>query len=336
MFGMFAAHVGPEPARTSGLLGDVMQAAHGRSSVLFATLAGLSLALTTGRQRPAATARDYFRIAIRAVVLIALGTSLTLLGTPIAVILAYYGTYFVLALPFLRLRAPWLLATAAVLAIAGPYVSIVAKQEWSSWGDPLEQISREGFLQFLLTGYYPAVTWMPYVLAGMALGRLDLTSVRLRLTLLVTGPVMALAGYGGSAIAVREYGGSVVPARDSLPWLLESSPHSNTSFEIVGALGVAMFVLACALFVAERLPKPVWPVTAVGTMSLSVYTGHLFLIAWLAAADVRISPVPELALFVVLASLFAMVWLAAFRRGPLEYVLYGLARLVPARQLTRA
>src|SRR5688500_16087431 len=47
VFGMFAAHVGPDP-RDGGLIGPLMQLTHGRSSVLFAALAGLSLALITG------------------------------------------------------------------------------------------------------------------------------------------------------------------------------------------------------------------------------------------------------------------------------------------------
>jgi hypothetical protein len=38
-------------------------------------------------------------------------------------------------------------------------------------------IGGDGVLQLLFTGGYPAVTWMPFVFAGMALGRLDLTAV---------------------------------------------------------------------------------------------------------------------------------------------------------------
>ncbi|MCE7001538.1 heparan-alpha-glucosaminide N-acetyltransferase domain-containing protein [Kibdelosporangium philippinense] len=330
VFGMFAVHVGPDPARTSGLLGDVMQATHGRSSVLFATLAGLSLALITGRQQPNVTSRDYFKIAIRAVILIALGTYLTLLGTNIAVILAYYGTFFVLAMPFLRLRASWLFGIAGALALIGPFVAILSKQTWTTWaGDPLEQISGQGVLQFLLTGYYPAVTWMPYVLAGIALGRLDLTSAKLRMTLLTLGPVMAIAGYGGSAIAIRQFGSRFAPQPLSFEWLLEASPHSNTTFEIVGALGVAMFVLSFSLYVAEWIPTLVRPIMAVGTMSLTLYTAHLFAIAFLTAEGIPTVSMTVLVLFIAVSALFATVWLIGFRRGPLEYGLHGVTRMVP-------
>ena len=59
-------------------------------------------AAKTGRAGRQAIAK----IVIRSVVLFALGTALALAGTPIEVILANFGLYFLLALPFVRLRAP--------------------------------------------------------------------------------------------------------------------------------------------------------------------------------------------------------------------------------------
>jgi uncharacterized membrane protein len=334
VFGMFAAHVGPDPM-DGGLIGALMQLTHGRSSVLFAMLAGLSLALITGRHEPDATWRHGVRIAIRAIVLVVLGTFLTLLGTPIAVILAYYGVYFLLALPFLRLRAAALFSVAAVVALVGPVLSILARGEWRTWDDPLEKFSGEGALQILLTGYYPAVTWMAYVLVGMGVGRLDLKSASVRLRLAVAGPVMIVLGYGGGAVARALYADGR-PRRDELSWLLQSSPHSDTTFEIVGALGVAITVLVCALPLAERLPRAMRPITAVGTMSLSVYTAHLLAIAALKLMDVKIPPGPELLLFIAGAMVFALSWLAFFRRGPLEYALTGLTSWVRIPQRTAA
>jgi uncharacterized membrane protein len=322
VFGMFAAHVGPDP-RDGGLIGPLMQFTHGRSSVLFATLAGLSLALITGRHEPDATWRHGARIAIRALVLVVLGTFLTLLQTPIAVILAYYGVYFLLALPFLKLRATALFSVAAVVALVGPVLSILARGEWRTWGDPLEKFSGEGALQFLLTGYYPAASWLAYVLVGMGLGRLDLNSAFVRLRLVITGPAMIVLGYGGGSVT-RALFADDRPRRDEMSWLSQSSPHSDTTFEIVGALGVAITVLVCALPLAERLPRATRPITAVGAMSLSVYTAHLLAIATLKSMDIEISPGPELLLYIAGAMVFALSWLAFFRRGPLEYGLTGL------------
>lgn len=51
VFGMYAAHVGPDPGE-GGLVGNLMELTHGRSSALFAVLAGFSILLITGRNAP--------------------------------------------------------------------------------------------------------------------------------------------------------------------------------------------------------------------------------------------------------------------------------------------
>ncbi|MEK8171982.1 hypothetical protein NKH77_29430 [Streptomyces sp. M19] len=51
VFGMYAAHVGPDPDR-GGAVGWLMELSHGRSSALFAVLAGVSLVIIAGRRTP--------------------------------------------------------------------------------------------------------------------------------------------------------------------------------------------------------------------------------------------------------------------------------------------
>jgi uncharacterized protein len=75
--------------------------------VLFATLAGFSLMLIAGSLEPKtglAGRQAKARIAIRAVMLVALGTALVLVYGDL-VIIPFYGVYFLLALPLVRLRA---------------------------------------------------------------------------------------------------------------------------------------------------------------------------------------------------------------------------------------
>ncbi|KJK47742.1 hypothetical protein UK23_19505 [Lentzea aerocolonigenes] len=223
VFGMFAAHVGPTP-EVGGPLGALMELANGRASALFATLAGLSLAIMSGRAEPAtglAGRRARAKITIRAVILFLFGTLLTMTGTSVVVILAYYGLFFLLALPFTRLRAVPLAILAAVWAIAGPVLSFVVRDWLTSTGlartliahDPIRMIGGESAVQFFLTGGYPVLTWMPFVFAGMALGRLDLTAVATRIRLAIIGPVLAVAGYGGSWLLVRLVPGANFPPR---------------------------------------------------------------------------------------------------------------------------
>lgn len=361
VFGMFGAHVGPDPS-VGGVTGVLMQFVQGRSSVLFATLAGLSLAIMSGRRQPLTGGpwrQAAGRIAIRGVILLLFGTALTMTGTSVVVILAYYGVYFLLALPFTRLRAPALATIAAVTAVVGPLLSLVVRGalDRSGWGelitsyDPVEAIGGEGLLRLFVTGSYPVVTWMPFVFAGMALGRIDLVSTTNRIRLAIIGPALTVVGYGGSRLAMKLFGvpelfpgempglGSMDEsewvASESPLWLLDSSPHSGTPFEIVGSVGVAITVLVCALVVAEKLSRSwswLWrPAAAVGSMSLTAYTGHVIAIALLGLDAAPGPQLPVLLGFIAGAMVFALVWSRFFRRGPLEFLLHTATK--PALRL---
>ncbi|MEU6579013.1 heparan-alpha-glucosaminide N-acetyltransferase domain-containing protein, partial [Streptomyces sp. NPDC046805] len=108
VFGMYSVHVGPDAATVGGPVGFLLETARGRSSALFALLAGFSLVIITGREQPR-TGRSgrqaMARIVIRAVVLAALGYALTALNTDVDVILSFYGLLFLAVLPLYRLRA---------------------------------------------------------------------------------------------------------------------------------------------------------------------------------------------------------------------------------------
>src|SRR5688572_5796188 len=105
VFGMYIVHIAPMPSAGNDLGSWVYSLAEGRSSALFATLAGFSLMLIAGRLEPKtglAGRQAKARIAIRAVILLALGTVLAMEYGDI-IILAYYGVYFLLALLLVRL-----------------------------------------------------------------------------------------------------------------------------------------------------------------------------------------------------------------------------------------
>lgn len=370
VFGMFAAHVGPDPA-IGGFRGWMMELAQGRSAALFAFLAGFSVVLITGRQAPLtgrAGRQAVVRVMIRAVILVALGTALTMSGTSIEVILAYYGVCFLLVLPLYRLRPAVLAAIAAVSVLVLPQALFVVQRsiDQGSWAevvtryDPLAHVSgTDGVIGLMFTGDYPVLAWVPFLIAGMAVARLDLRSATVRARLAMTGGALALVGYGGSWLALHLIPG-VVPgismfgadaerggARsawwsdaagfpsgdgDSTSWLWAASPHSETTLSVIAGTGVALLVLVgCTDAVTRRrtVRRIAMPVIAVGTMSLTVYVGHILAVEALGLNldDLPGPPAAILLAFVAAAILAAVVWLSFFRRGPLEYALNKATRL---------
>src|SRR3712207_3333706 len=279
VFGMFGAHVGVvaddvglSPATWSGVV-------NGRSSILFAVLAGISLALMSGRTVPVGgddlvSART--RILVRAAWVFAIGGALEALGTDIDVILGVYAILFVLAVPFLRWRPQRLFAAAAVLAVVTPPVDLALAHlvDANDAGDA-------PFVSLAVTGAYPALIWWTFILVGLGIGRCDLAAAGVRMRLLGAGATLALVGYGGGWLSSQVWtdgraidgdGFSERPDAWDPMWLTGAAPHSGTTFEILGSVGVALVVVAVCLVVAERLPALVFPLAAVGALALTVYT----------------------------------------------------------------
>ncbi|MFF4016503.1 hypothetical protein [Streptomyces sp. NPDC001843] len=136
----------------------------------------------------------------------------------------------------------------------------------------------DGIVSLLFTGGYPALTWVPFVLAGMAVARLDLAATAVRIRLALTGVALAVTGYGGSwlalrfvpgaAQAVREAAGragmSSVPSAppgsdgvfgDTPAGMLVASPHSEATLSIVGNTGVAILVITACLAAMDTFPR---------------------------------------------------------------------------------
>ncbi|WIB13104.1 heparan-alpha-glucosaminide N-acetyltransferase domain-containing protein [Curtobacterium sp. MCPF17_052] len=165
LFGMMAAHVGDVAENVDWAdptsFGAVV---NGRSAALFAVLAGVSIGLVSGRDRPPGPpdiGRVRARLALRAVVVVVVGLLLMALQTPVYVVLPTYGALFLLALPVLRWR-PWalfLLAVACAVAAAPVALAIL----------PL--YAEAGMFGVQLGLVYPVVTFAAYVLVGLAVAR---------------------------------------------------------------------------------------------------------------------------------------------------------------------
>jgi len=174
--------------------------------------------------------------------------------------------------------------------------------------------------------FYPVVVWMAYVFAGMAVGRLRLDSLR----------TLGLVGAGGVALAVAGYGTSRLIAGQTQfghyytgpGWWKIAEPHSNTTFEVAGNLGVTLAFIAvfCAIAIGAR-----WllvPLTAVGAMALTAYTGQIIAI-WLTRNAAVYSPTVSALLWFVGVTVAACVaWRYAVGRGPLERLLHDASMRV--------
>jgi uncharacterized membrane protein len=354
LVGMMAVHAFPT-FTASGTPTVATVVSSGRSATTFVLLAGVGLAFLSGgpavvhgRTRTAVAAG----LAVRAVLIGGLGLALGLLqqftGSTERPILPFYGLLFLLAIPLLGL-APLALAGIAVAAITlGPVLLIATADAGLPYADteidpvpadllhdPLGLLVRLG-----VTGEYPAVVYIAYLCAGLAIGRLALTSRRVAWWLLGAGASLAVTARIVSAIVLYPLGGLArliaegsggdgeADAAQTLLWdhgdgssswwyLAIPAPHSHTPIDLVHTLGSAMAVLGAALLLT-RVPviaRLLRPLAVAGTMVLTLYSAHLVVLATGVLEDR-----PGLLYLLMLAGAFAfaLLWNRWFGQGPLE------------------
>ncbi|MEZ3159760.1 heparan-alpha-glucosaminide N-acetyltransferase domain-containing protein [Microbacterium sp. BWT-B31] len=331
VLGMFAAHLLPDSGPFDwGTPATWIDIVNGRSSILFATLAGVSIGLVTGGTRPLAreamaTARG--RLAVRALLLWVLGLLLWATGVPVYVILPAYGILFLLALPLTALDARVLFPLAGALALVMPFIQV--------WLDaaPFWRTDEGRAVATVLGWHYPFPVWIAFVVAGLGLARAGLRRTRVQLIALASGAVLAVAGYGADAATgadeaseVFSFWGAVWTAR----------PHSSGLLEVIGSGGFAIAVIAASMLVCRTvLVWVVLPLRAVGAMPLTAYTVQLLVWAWVATAVLGrpddltgfrdLEPFIPLTLWTIVG---CSAWALLIGRGPLEWVFDRASRIV--------
>jgi hypothetical protein len=354
---MVATHVLDERTATDELsLGQAL--AGGRASALFAVLAGVSIALMTGRQRPPTGQRRLALsagLAVRALLIGFVGMLLAELGSGLAIILTYYALAFVLVLPLLGLRPRALLALAAAWVVAAPVLSHLVRPFLPERGFASPSLGQlllqPGHLlsELLLTGYYPVLPWLAYFLVGMGIGRLDLASRRTASVLAAAGAALAvtatlvshwltrLPSVGEALVSdppavpgltpealldsVAEGMFGTTPTGGAWQWLLVVTPHSATPFDLAQTLGSALLVIGLALLATGSLGTRAERGVAVlfGAGTMTLTLYSLH--ATLRSPGLLPTDLVESYLFHVLVLMsIGLVYAAARRRGPLEQV----------------
>lgn len=334
--GMMLAHLGPVQTGDTPPISEILSA--GRAAPLFALLAGVSLTLV--QRRDAGGAGSMRATIVRGVLLVLLGLTLgSLRGMPVLIILAVYGLLVLVALPLRTLSSRTLVLLTAVWAVVAPIGLLalrihhdtvyVEQPSWSDLQDPWRLIGT-----VLFWGGYPAAVWMAYVLAGMVIGRLDLTdramAVRLAaggLLVLVTTLFVAWHHARDWHLLFEHGDYPNVPLTWRALWVV--GPHSSMPLNVVGAIGSSAVVIGLAAVVVRSvtLRRLVAPVCAAGAMTLTLYTVHV-LWTWRLRHDLAVPAMGGWGgwvLQVVVLLAVATAYRSRWRRGPLEQVVRWLS-----------
>jgi hypothetical protein len=334
----------------------------GRAAALFAVLAGVGLALSTGKQVPLeGTALNAARrgIALRALVIAAVGLSLGGLEVNLAIILVHYALLFLCVLPFLGLKVKALCAWAMGWILLSPVLAYLLRPWLMASNPPLhlghnpswEDLSTPFPLlgDLFLTGYYPAFQWLAYLLVGLVIGRLALTKAMVPVLLLTLGTAVAALAKALGTAAMESWGGRAaleevlnapgyplhsvlqvnltgIRQEGSWWWLASAAPHSATSLDLAHTSGVAAAVVGACLLLG-RLADWVdldllLPLRGAGAMTLTLYSAHVWVVS-----GFYLKPLPagwtEDGMYFAHAAtaiVVGMVFVLLKWRGPLEWL----------------
>ena len=344
----------------------VSYVATGHASAVFAVLAGVGLSLTTGRARvPWAKALPTAAgVGGRALAIAVIGFTLGYADAVITgVILTYYAVLFLLAIPLLFLRTRTLVVVGILAAVAVPVLS-----QFLRAGLPISELENPTFaalfsdpagllVELLLTGAYPALPWLAYICAGLIVGRLTLSSVKVARRMVLFGVTLAvaagsagwlllgplggraalqLAGPGlldGDADSVNDllaFGFDGTTPTTSWWWLASAAPHAGTPLDLLGTIGSAVGLLGIMLLLGHlthptlrrMIDVGLAPLAAAGAMTLTLYTAHIVFMN--SPLDV-FEPMAGYLLQVVAVLLFGLGWRLAVGRGPLETAVTAVA-----------
>ncbi|GAA1487482.1 heparan-alpha-glucosaminide N-acetyltransferase domain-containing protein [Brachybacterium sacelli] len=288
VLGMMSAHLlaplalMPDP---SGVEGALARLAHllteGPSSTLFAVVGGGSLVLASRRRLADGDRRGAVTSAlVRGAGVTVLGLLLELTPTSVMVVLVPFGLSMMVTAPLLLVPSRILVPLIAVLTAFGHPLALAVpgRVEFGTvtlltLDDPAAVLRG-----LVLTGQYPLITWIPYLLTGVVLLRAVLRAQeqggirRLSVLALVGGVVAAVGAHLLPVLAAAL--GYATPGA----WYT-AAPHTGTVGDMLATGGVAVALIALALCLlppartlSGRIARSL---RAAGAAPLTIYVLHV-------------------------------------------------------------
>lgn len=341
VLGMYLQHFGSNPS--------VSAIVSGNTTLLFVLCGGISYSIMGQRMMDRGAEATAFRARMlaRAVFVDIIGYLLIMLNTSYGIILPAYAAMFVLALMLFRRSTRTIVTTAIVLLVTAPPLMILGSSIFS----------KAYLLGDIAGGPMSALALTPAFVAGMAIGRVDLTRLRTALSLAGSGIVMLVIGkvmaafvlpnwnlhfeqwlisvQGTAPVQPDEY--AIWPLNTESPmWqlLLGTAPHTASTFQTMIGLGISFLVMGVTCLVSKKTSAVLMPFAAVGRVALTMYAFQ-FVVVWildLTKIGHSLDGIPFGNVMIAVATLLLGLLIAQRPVGPLEGLMRRFDRLFSSTQ----
>lgn len=318
----------------------------------------MSIMMASANQQggPAVKAARH-RMLLRGAMIFAIGALLDLFSSPIAVVLGSIAMIFFFLNPLTRWRTRWLWVALLVFGVGGAAVqgALQAMTVYDQW----------------FSGVYPVLAWFSYGVAGMLVHRC-LASKTWKIALAVLVPAAALAAWGAylrnsenedlagglaGDLNMPEYGeGWSGFMSNFTAYTAHSGGLADVGFSV--AMALAVICLCMVICAVKPLAILLYPLRAMGAMSLTAYTAHVISAHWLVGSpmdnfdDSKFNKMSKASdpkdnldwmkdidfsqfdpnewsnvwITLITIIIFSAVWKLFFRRGPIEQIISFLER----------
>jgi uncharacterized protein len=300
-----------------------------RFAATFVLVAGIGIALFMGgaHDDAAESSRRRLVLARRGAALFGAGAILQWIwpGT----ILFYYGAYFMIGAVIATWKTRSLILSATVVtmfssALAGWRGNRSLAGDPTSWLSPPTNSPRNLLIRTFVDYTHPVVPWIVFVIGGIILGRHLGSLATYRTRLMATCVAAIIAAHVARAIF---WPSPVINIGDvTRRAIVSTDPYDRSIGYVVATLAVAVLAFCLVSIVTERRGDSagVTALTHAGSMSLTLYLGHVFFYnvvvkqLSLVGPDGLVSALLLTLLYVVPAFVFSSWWKSTFGTGPAE------------------
>jgi uncharacterized protein len=314
----------------------------GRASALFVILAGIGIAFLTKKARMSGASEDIQKVRWslikRAILLIVVGFAYTPIWE--ADILHFYGFYFLFAAFLFTVSSKKLLLIAMGFVLAFPLLWAFFDYEH---GWDLANLSYSGFWtidgmirHIVFNGFHPIFPWCGFLIFGLWLGRLDLTSSKVQRNLLLWALSILIVTEIGFYM-LRMWAGdgtSIGMTKDEIDFLLSTSIIPPLPQYMLSAGSSAVIVVLACLKLSSAMPtsRVIEWISKTGQLTLTLYVAHVIVgMGTLEAIGLLYNQSINFSLFAALvfsitSIIFSVLWLNRFKAGPLETIFKKLSQ----------
>ncbi|PCI87327.1 MAG: transporter [Hyphomicrobiales bacterium] len=324
----------PSDVVTYGAAGWFYDALEGRAAALFVILAGIGLGLTVKitQLNYNGETRDFTMTTLkRGMFLFGVGMLNSIIFE--ADILHYYGIYFLFA-AFLAPLGDRVLKSLIIGLLTAATIMLLMLNfdegwDWKTY-EYAHFFSLEGGLRNLFyNGWHPVIPWLGFLLFGVLLSRLNLTSKQVQIKMIVGGLAVTLICYSLSSGVITSLFNSGDEQLMQLIPVFSIGPVPATILYMISASASACAVIAASIIFCKKFAKfsIVKALGTAGRQTLTLYILHIYLgmglmemngMAGKSTVDVSLL---TSVLFVFVAAVGCNIWSQFFKAGALETVM---------------